>query len=436
MTRKTIFFQNLGCPKNLVDTETMLGMSKEAGYVVVSEPKHANIIVINTCCFIEEATKESINTILELLQFKLKGSCEKLIVTGCLAQKYSKALIKHIPEIDVLVGTGEYSNFPLFLTRNVNKHKIFLPPGFINEGKYPRINSEPFFRAYLKISDGCRKRCSFCVIPKIRGPLISRSINSIKKEAQILAKKGVKELTLVAQSLGDYGKDLNNTNLSKLLHTLIRIGDLKWIRLLYIYPEDFNEELLEVFKENKICKYIDMPIQHASDRLLKLMNRKTRKFEILKRIENLREKIPDISIRTSLIVGYPSETKKDFNELMDFIKDVEFDHLGAFIFSRNEGTRAYHQKKQINFKEKKERFLRIMELQKNISRKKLRLKVNKTLNVLVESKNNNLFFGRHEGQAPEIDGKVIFKGNAKIGSFSNVYIEDSADYDLIGRKVS
>ena len=340
---KSIFFQSLGCVKNLVDAEVMLGITKAHQYQFVTEPEKAEVIVVNTCSFINDSKRESIDAILEMAEHKKTGSCKKLIVTGCLAQRYKPDLKVSFPEVDAFVGTGQYHKILEFIDGKKEDDFEFRHPKYLHNENTPRINTQPFFRAYLKVSEGCIKGCAFCIIPRIRGTLRSRTIPSLVAEAKQLAASGAVELNLIAQDLTDYGRDLSDgTSLEGLLRELVRVEGISWIRMLYLYPDEMSDELIELIAtQDKICKYIDTPVQHINDRMLKLMNRKVKGSQIRERLSKLRERIPGVSVRSTVIVGYPGETEEEFNELVDFVKEARFDHLGVFSYSHEENTASY-----------------------------------------------------------------------------------------------
>ena len=340
---KNIFFQSLGCPKNLVDAEVMLGITKEHNYTFVEDPSIAEVIVVNTCSFINDSKRESINTVIELAEHKKTGKCTKLIVTGCLPQRYKEDLKVAFPEVDAFVGTGQYQQILEFIEGKKEEIDGFKHPKYLHNENTPRINSQPGHRAYLKVSEGCIKNCAFCIIPKIRGTLRSRTIDSLVKEAQNLVNQGVSELNLIAQDLTDYGRDLRDgSTLPGLLRGLVKVDGLRWIRMLYVYPDEMSNELIELIAtEEKICKYIDTPVQHINDRMLALMNRKVTGDQIKERLQKLRERIPNVAIRSTVIVGYPGETAEEYSQLRAFIKEAQFDHLGVFAYSHEENTASY-----------------------------------------------------------------------------------------------
>ena len=428
-------FISLGCSKNLVDTELIIGTFKNNNFKIVNSPDMAEILVVNTCGFIEAAKQESIDAILEMAEFKTKGKCKYLIVAGCLVKRYKKELIKAIPEVDLFLSVDEYDNMWDEISKLINKSS-----GFINCNKERMITTGNSF-AYLKIAEGCSNNCTYCAIPYIRGGYISRPFEEIINEAKELVNKGIKEIIVIAQDTTKYGLDLyNKQRLPELLEEISKIKDLKWLRFLYVYPESITEELIEVVKNNnKICKYFDIPIQHISDNILKKMNRKSDSKSIEKLINNIKNKIPDVVLRTSLIVGFPTETEEDFEKLFDFVNAVKFDRLGVFQYSKEEGTPAEKIKGHIHHSTKKKRYNKIMELQQQISKEKLEQNIGKELEVLIESTtfDSKYLIGRTEKEVPEIDGVVFIKNidmkKDLIGEFIKCKITDVREYDLIGK---
>ena len=439
--KKSIFFQSLGCVKNLVDAEVMLGITQKNNYEFVTEPEKAEVIVVNTCSFINDSKKESIGAILDMAEHKKSGTCKKLIVTGCLAQRYKPDLKVSFPEVDAFVGTGQYHKILEFIDGKKEDDFEFRHPKYLHNENTPRINTQPFFRAYLKVSEGCIKGCAFCIIPRIRGTLRSRTIPSLVEEAKTLVATGAVELNLIAQDLTDYGRDLNDgTTLEGLLKALVKVDGLHWIRMLYLYPDEMSDELIELIAtEPKICKYIDTPVQHINDRMLKLMNRKVVGNQIRERLTKLRKRIPDVSIRSTVIVGYPGETEEEFNQLVEFVKEIRFDHLGVFAYSHEENTASYFLKDQLDEQTKESRRKHLMEVQMAISKQNLKEKLGKVLPVLVEGiseESEFLLKGRHPGQAPDIDGYVLIRsGDLKAGEIHSIKLERSMEYDFIGSAV-
>ncbi len=428
-------FVSLGCSKNLVDTEMMIGLFKNNNFKIVNNPKEAEIIVINTCGFIEPAKQEAINTILEMSEYKNK-KCKYLIVMGCLVERYKKDLQKLLPEVDLFLSIKEYEKAWEEISKLIN-----IP----EEGKYTNMEylereiSTGKNMAYLKIAEGCSNRCTYCAIPAIRGPFESRKIEDVLKEAEQLAKKGVKELVVIAQDTTKYGIDLyGKPRLAELLEKLCKIDGFKWIRFLYAYPETITDELIEVVKKNeKICNYFDIPIQHISNSVLKKMNRKSNEESIKELIKKIRKEIPNVIIRTSLIVGFPGETEDDFQKLCEFVKIAKFDRMGAFTYSKEDGTPAEKLPNQIHGNTKKARYNKIMKIQKEISDRKGKEKIGKTYEVLVENKSfdGKYLVGRTYMDVPDEDGVVYIQSSdtSLIGKFIKVEITDYSDYDLIGK---
>ena len=438
-------FISLGCSKNLVDTEKTIGIFKANSYEIVNKPGDAEVIVINTCGFIEPAKEEAINTILEMAEYK-KKKCKYLIVMGCLVERYKDELIKVIPEVDLWIKYSDYNSLweqiNGLLDNSINSNKVDLKGENINKYKdfwnvEERVISTGNNFAYLKIADGCSNRCTYCAIPYIRGPQISRKMEDILKEAQKLVDDGYKELILIAQDTTKYGTDTyGKTMLSELLQELCKIEKLHWIRFLYAYPETIDNELIKVVKENKkICKYFDIPIQHISDKVLKRMNRQSDGQSIRRLIQKLRNEIPEVVIRTTVMVGFPGETKEDFEELYEFIKEAKFDKLGCFAYSKEDGTPAARIKEQIHPMTKKSRYNKIMSLQQSISKENLERQIGKKVEILIEEKSfdGKVYIGRTCFDVPEIDGVVYLKNrqNLQIGEFTTGIIVDVNDYDLI-----
>ena len=434
-----IALESLGCSKNLVDAEIMMGILNKKGYKLVGDFEEADIILVNTCGFIESAKQESIQTILELAQLKETANLKLLIVTGCLAQRYAEELKIEIPEIDAIVGTGSYQQIDEIIA-NLEKenHIVSLNDiDFAYNEDLPRYVSTPDYMAYLKIGEGCDNKCTYCIIPKLRGKYRSRKMEDIIAEAKKLAERGVKELVVIAQDTTKYGLDLyGEEKLANLLEELAQIEGFKWIRVMYSYPESITEELVKVIKKyDNICNYFDMPIQHASNRVLKLMNRKTTKEDILSKINMIRSNIPDATLRTSIIVGFPGETEEDFNELAEFIKEAQFDKLGVFTYSREEDTPADKLPNHLEEEVKVERQEALMMIQQGISEEKNNNKIGNKYEVLVEEQiEDNVYVGRTIYDAEEIDAIVYVKSirNLQVGEFVNVVITDALEYDLMG----
>ena len=441
-----VYFISLGCPKNLVDSEIMAGTLMKDGYSVVDSADEADTIIVNTCGFIEDSKRESVQKILEMAELK-QGSDKRLVVAGCLTQRYKDNLVGELPEADIFVGSGEFQNISKILKthREDNSQKTFFNlPTYLQEVHTPRVNSQPRHRAYLKISEGCLKRCSFCAIPLIRGNLQSRTLSNVVSEAKLLAAGGVKELLVVSHDFTDYGWDLRKKNPSavenpvELLKALVQVDGIEWVRLLYLYPDGITPELLELIKtEKKLVKYFDMPLQHINDVMLKKMNRHMTRREIERVLEAIRAAVPEAVIRTQFIVGYPGETEEQFLELMEFIAQQEFDRVGCFKYSPEESTPGGKDPNQIDEDVKEARWNAVMSLSQKISRHKHSAMVGKTFSVMVEGLSEEtelLLQGRTSQQAPEIDGVVyINDGQAKPGDLVQVEITDSHDYDLVGR---
>ena len=440
-TKEKVSLVSLGCPKNLVDAEVMLGYLSRDAYEVTTDETQADIIVVNTCSFIKEAKQESIDTILDLADRKHDARCRLLIVTGCLPQRYQEELAKELPEVDIFIGTGDYPRIAeIIAEKNGTSEQLCYTgdPNFVYNDELPRLQSSPHYTAYLKIAEGCSNNCAYCVIPSLRGALRSRPLASLLIEAQQLVDGGVKELNLIAQDITAYGKDLPDTpTLEGLIAELAKMEGLKWIRLLYAYPDGVTDSLIALIKnEPKVCKYLDLPIQHISDPILKQMKRRSGEQEIRTLIAKLRQEIPDIAIRTSLIVGFPGENSEDFKKLLQFVEETRFDRLGVFCYSREEGTPAALMPDQVSERIKRERHKKLMRTQARVSFKHNRTLVETEEEVLVEGYSEEtelLLKGRSSRQAPDVDGLVyITAGNANVGDIVRLKITDSSDYDLIG----
>ncbi len=439
-----LLFISLGCDKNLVDTEVMLGMLAKHGYQMVDDEASADIIVINTCCFIHDAKEESINTILEMAEWKKNGKLKALIVTGCLAERYRQEIMDEIPEVDAVLGTTSYDKILEAIAAALHgEHKLIvndvnaLP--LVDE---KRIVTTGGHYAYMKIAEGCDKHCTYCIIPKIRGNYRSVPMERLVKEAEYLAEQGVKELILVAQETTVYGKDIyGEKSLPKLLRALCKVSGLRWIRILYCYPEEITEELIQVMKEEpKICHYIDLPIQHASDAILKRMGRRTSKAQLIETVERLREEIPDICIRTTLITGFPGETEEQHEEVMDFVDQMEFDRLGVFTYSPEEDTPAAEFEHQIPEEVKEDRQAELMELQQDIAFELAENMIGQTVLVMIEGKvaDENAYVGRTYKDAPNVDGLIFIMTDEELvsGDFAMVKVTGAQEYDLIGELLS
>ncbi|MCL6634165.1 MAG: 30S ribosomal protein S12 methylthiotransferase RimO [Peptococcaceae bacterium] len=436
---------SLGCPKNLVDSEIMLGLLKDAGFIVTNRDQEADVLIVNTCSFINDAKEESIKTILELARRKEGGRCRALLVAGCLAQRYSEELLAEMPEIDGLIGTGSVSEILQVIRRVLAGERVSLvgAPGYLHTARLPRIQATPSYTAYLKIAEGCDNRCSYCTIPAVRGPFRSREQGDILAEAAGLARRGVKELILVAQDTTRYGVDLyGRAALTELVGRLAEVDGLIWLRLLYAYPALITDELIRLLAtEKKLCRYLDIPLQHAADPVLLRMNRRGTGEEAVRLIEKLRSAVPGITLRTSFMVGFPGETEEDFRGLLDFMARVKFDRAGVFVYSREEGTAAAEMSGQVPEEVKLERRARAMALQQMISLEKNRERIGEVITVLVEgcrSRRRGMYSGRSEGDAPEIDGKVFFKSSVDLraGDFVKVLVKGARAYDLTGELVS
>ena len=438
-----IFFVSLGCDKNLVDSEMMIGMLAEKGHIITDDEKEAEVVVVNTCCFILDAKQESIDTILQMAELKKKGKMKVLIVTGCLGERYREEIQTEIPQVDAILGTNSFDLIAEAIDevmegkKQNHFHDIQAVPV---HGKKRMVTTGGHY-AYLKIAEGCDKHCTYCIIPKIRGNFRSVPMEVLLKEAEKLAEDGVKELILVAQETTVYGKDLYGKKcLPELLTKLTAIEGLQFIRVLYCYPEEITPELIQVIKkEPKICKYLDMPIQHASDNVLKRMGRRTNCEELRTIVTTLRKEIPEICLRTTLITGFPGETRKDFAVLMDFVKEMRFDRLGVFPYSPEEGTGAAKMKKQLPSFIKNMRRNKIMKLQQTIAFEKAAETVGKTVDVLIEGKlpEDGVFVGRTYKDAPNVDGMIFVSANRELvtGDVVKVKVTDSREYDLIGEEV-
>lgn len=438
-----ILFISLGCDKNLADSEQMLGILRNKGYEFTDDECEADIIVVNSCCFISDAKEESINTILDMAQCKTHYKCQALIVTGCLAERYKEEIYKEIPEVDAVIGTSSYDAIAEAVEQALEGKK---PQVFKDLNRLPDIRTERVvttggYFAHLKIAEGCDKHCTYCIIPKVRGNYRSVPMENLIRQAKELAEKGVKELILVAQETTMYGKDIyGEKSLHKLLKELCKIQGIQFIRIMYCYPEEIYDELIQTMKEEqKICHYLDMPIQHCNDAILKKMGRRTNKKEIQEIVTKLREAIPDIILRTTLITGFPGETEDNFEEMMDFVDEMEFDRLGVFPYSPEEGTPAAEFLDQIDEEVKADRQCEIMELQQDIAFEKSERRIGQEMLAVIEGKvaDENAYIGRTYMDAPNIDGYVFIHTDEALmtGDFVKVKITASSDYDLIGELV-
>jgi len=442
---------NLGCPKNQVDSEIMLGLLKKAGFELTSNEEEAEVVIVNTCGFIDAAKEESVNMLIQMGELKKNGRCRLLVAAGCLPQRYKEELLQEMPEIDVVVGTGSFADVVEICKRliegrydtdGIKEVHITDPANFNYESPLPRLRISPSHSAFVKISEGCDHTCTFCIIPMLRGKQRSRSVDSIVREVEQLAEEGVVEINLVAQDTTAYGRDLREpAALTRLLRRLVVVKGIRWIRLLYTYPGSFTKDLIDVMAgEEKICHYIDMPVQHIDDEILRRMHRGHTRDSIYRTIETLRERIPDLVLRTSLIVGFPGETEDRFNKLVEFVKEVEFDRLGVFTYSNEEGTAAYSLPEQIEERIKKRRKDKLMKVQQRISLRKNQRLIGSKQTVLIDGPNQDIPYlieGRTYGHAPEVDGVVYITdtaGNIPVpGKMMEVEITDAHPYDLLGR---
>ena len=442
--KQKVSMVSLGCPKNLVDAEVMLGVLANQGFEITTDEQQADVIIVNTCAFIKEAREESVDAILDLADRKHEGTCHTLIVAGCMPQRYQEELAKELPEVDIFIGTGDYPRVAEILAEHRAQEgqlKYVGDPNYIYDETLPRLNSSPGWYAYLKIGEGCSNCCTYCVIPSIRGGYRSRPLEALVNEAKRLVAGGVREIILVSQDITRYGSDLtDDTSLSDLIRSLAMIGDLKWIRLLYAYPDGIDEELIELLKtEPKLCKYLDIPIQHISDSILARMNRRSTSEQIHTLVDRLRSEIPEIALRTSLIVGFPGESVDDFMELTRFVEQAKFDRLGVFCYSKEDGTPAAEMPDQVSERVKRERYRKLMKVQARLSFRRNRAQVGQLEQVIVEGYSEEtelLLKGRTSRQAPDIDGQVyITSGQANVGDIVTCRITDSSDYDLIAEMI-
>lgn len=442
-----ISFLSLGCDKNLIDSEIMLGLIDEDGYTITYDDSEADIIIINSCGFIMDANQEAIDKVLEMADYKKEGHCKALIVTGCMAQRYKDEIFEALPEVDAVVGTGDFESIGDVIKRLLEGEKqvklVTDKEHLLNpDNSYKRIITTTGGFSYLKIAEGCDNHCTYCTIPSLRGHYRSRTIDSLVKEAEILASKGVRELILIAQDTSLYGSDIyGKKSLPELLRKLSQIEDIKWLRILYCYPENITDELIDEMASNpKVLHYLDMPIQHSEDRILKLMGRRSTNAGLKNIIGKMREKMPDMCIRTTLITGFPSETQEEFKAQCDFIKEVKFDRLGVFTYSPEDGTPAARMDNQIDEDVKAERKDYLLQVQKGVSANICQQYVGKILEVIVEGKiegDDNVYCGRSYRDCYEIDGFVFFKSKDELlaGDFYKIKITEAGDYDLIGERI-
>ena len=439
-----ILFVSLGCDKNLVDTEEMLGIIKEQGHTITNEEQEAEVIVINTCCFIHDAKEESIETILEMAEYRTNGNCQALVVAGCLAERYREEIQSEIPEVDAIVGVTAIDDIVGAIDEVLKGKKVsrFCNPDALPKGADKRIVTTGGHYAYLKIAEGCDKHCTYCIIPKIRGNFRSVPMEKVLKQARQLVSDGIKELIVVAQETTTYGIDLDGEkSLHRLLRELCKIEELQWIRLMYCYPEEIDDELITTIKEEpKICNYLDIPIQHASTDVLKRMGRRTSKEQLVKVIRKLRQEIPDIVLRTTLITGFPGETAEDFVEMMEFVDEMEFERLGVFTYSLEEDTPAAKMSEQISEEVKQERQTEIMELQQEISFELDERRIGQQLTVFIEGKvaDEEVYIGRTYADAPNVDGYIFINTSKSLvsGDFVEAKVTAALEYDLIGELIN
>lgn len=435
-----ILFISLGCDKNLADSEEMLGLLTAGGHEITDDETQADAIVINTCCFIKDAKEESVETILEMAEYKKTGSCHALIVTGCMAQRYQKEIIEEVPEVDAVLGTTSYGDIVKALEEAVagNHFEEFRDIDYLPDTGSKRVLTTGGHFGYLKIAEGCDKHCTYCIIPKLRGKFRSVPMERLIAQAEDMAEQGVKELILVAQETTVYGKDLyGKKSLHILLKKLCEIRGIRWIRILYCYPEEIYDELIETIRdEKKICHYLDIPIQHASDRILKRMGRRTSKQELIDIVGKLRKEIPDIVLRTTLITGFPGETEEDHEEQKEFVDEMEFDRLGVFTYSPEENTPAAEMADQVPEEVKEERRDELMELQQEISYDRGQDRIGQELLVMIEGKvaDESAYIGRTYGDAPKVDGYIFVQTGELLmtGDFAKVRVTGALEYDLIG----
>ena len=435
-----ILFISLGCDKNLADSEEMLGLLTAGGHEITDDETQADAIVINTCCFIKDAKEESVETILEMAEYKKTGSCHALVVTGCMAQRYQKEIIEEVPEVDAVLGTTSYGDIVKALEEAVagNHFEEFRDIDYLPDTGSKRVLTTGGHFGYLKIAEGCDKHCTYCIIPKLRGKFRSVPMERLIAQAEDMAEQGVKELILVAQETTVYGKDLyGKKSLHILLKKLCEIRGIRWIRILYCYPEEIYDELIETIRdEKKICHYLDIPIQHASDRILKRMGRRTSKQELIDIVGKLRKEIPDIVLRTTLITGFPGETEEDHEELKEFVDEMEFDRLGVFTYSPEENTPAAEMADQVPEEVKEERRDELMELQQEISYDRGQDRIGQELLVMIEGKvaDESAYIGRTYGDAPKVDGYIFVQTGELLmtGDFAKVRVTGALEYDLIG----
>ncbi|MGE4542639.1 MAG: 30S ribosomal protein S12 methylthiotransferase RimO [Pedobacter sp.] len=444
MEKRKVSMISLGCAKNLVDAEVMLGYLPQQRFEIITDEALADIIIVNTCGFISDAKEESVETLLEAIEYKKSGSCKLLIVTGCLSQRYAEDMAKELPEVDILLGTGDVPRILELIDahdRGESVRQSVGLPQYLYDETTPRVTSSPFYSTYVKIAEGCNNLCSYCIIPQLRGPLRSRSIASVVAEVERLVAAGAQEINLIAQDITAFGADRHDgASLEGLLRELVKVPDLRWLRLLYAYPDGISDELIElVATEDKICSYFDVPLQHIDDRVLARMNRRVGEDTIRDLVGRMRQRIPDLTLRTSFIVGFPGETEAEFAKLLAFVEEGHFDRVGVFRYSREEGTPAATLPDQVLERTKKSRYNKLMKAQQRVSFRRNRALIGRIEPVLVEGYSEEtelLLSGRSVRQAPDVDGQVyITAGQADIGQIVPLRITDSSEYDLIGEIV-
>ncbi len=437
MNKYKVGIVSLGCDKNRVDSELILGTVNKF-YEITNDPKNAEIIIVNTCGFIEAAKQESIDTILEMAEYKRSHKCKMLIATGCLTQRYGDELLELMPEIDILMGVNDYMKLHKLILEFIKNQKQITSNSYSDEGinEGVRILTTNKHTAYVRIAEGCNNFCTYCIIPKIRGKFRSRSEKNILEEVKSLTDQGVKEIILIAQDLTNYGVDVyGEKQLHSLVNKVSNVKGVEWVRLLYCYPEEITNELIDEIANNpKVVKYLDLPIQHISSKILKLMARKTNKENIIEQIKKIRERIPSITLRTSLIVGFPNETEEDFNELKNFLEEYKLENVGVFSYSREEGTPASIMDNQVEEDIKEKRKQELMIIQRNICKDLNKLKIGSIYDTIIDGYNGEYYIGRNYQMAPEIDGQIFIRKNKKlnVGDITKVEITDVLDYDLIG----
>ena len=444
MEKLKVSLVSLGCPKNLVDAEVMLGHLPPQRFEIIVDESQADIIIVNTCSFINDAKEESIDTILEVADYKENGACRMLIVSGCLPQRYQEDLQQQLPEVDLFLGISEGARIVELIDRQLGSDSSTLEigtPDYLYDHTTPRVNSSPAYTSYVKIAEGCSNRCSYCIIPQLRGDLRSRSIASVVAEVRALAAQGVTEINLIAQDITAYGRDRQDgATIEGLLKELVKVEEIVWIRLLYAYPDGVSDELIELIAtQEKICNYLDLPLQHIDDVILKQMNRRLGEQEVRGLLERMRTRIPDLTLRTSFIVGFPGESREQFDKLLAFVEEGHFERVGVFRYSREEGTPAASYPNQVPASTKKSRLNKLMKAQARVSFAKNRALVGRVEQVLIEGYSDEtdlLLKGRSARQAPDIDGQyLITAGHADVGEYVSLKITDSSEYDLIGEMI-